>query len=86
MFWTHYFDWGAAIRGAIRELIAVRKKSGITHSSVVNIGAAVDQDTYAAFVLGMVAVTLGPGAWDPGAGWRVAVSGNDFAVWTVGGV
>ena len=82
IFWTHYFDWGQSIQQTIRQLIAIRKNAGLTRSSVVNIVAADDQQKYAAIVDGKVALKIGPAPWDPGAGWNVAVSGNDFAVWT----
>jgi len=42
---------------------------------------AADEGRYAAIVDGAVAVKIGPGPWDPGGGWRVAVDGHDFAVW-----
>jgi alpha-amylase len=82
VFWTHYFDWGQSIQQTMQKLIALRKKAGLTRSSVVNIVAADDQQKYAAIVDGKVALKIGPAPWDPGAGWNVAVSGNDFAVWT----
>jgi alpha-amylase len=83
VFWTHYFDWGSAIQQTINQLISIRKTSGLNSSSVVNIAAANDQQMYAAIIDGKVALKLGPAPWDPGAGWSVATSGNDFAVWTI---
>jgi len=83
VFWTHYFDWGSAIQQTIRQLISIRKTTGLNSSSVVNIVAADDQQKYAAIIDGKVALKLGPAPWDPGAGWNVATSGNDFAVWTI---
>jgi len=83
VFWTHYFDWGPAIQQTIRQLISIRKTAGLNSSSVVNIVAADDQQKYAAIIDGKVALKLGPAPWDPGAGWSVASSGNDFAVWTI---
>jgi alpha-amylase len=85
VFWTHYFDWGSAIQQTIRQLISIRKSAGINSGSVVNIVAANDQQQYAAIIDGKVALKLGPAPWDPGAGWSVVASGNDFAVWTIGG-
>jgi alpha-amylase len=58
----------------------VRKDAGLTCRSVVDIKAA-DGERYAAIIDGKVAMKIGPGAWDPGAGWEVKVDGNDFAVW-----
>jgi alpha-amylase len=84
VFWSHYFDWGPVVRQTIRQLISVRKAAGLHSGSVVNIVAADDQQKYAAIIDGKVAVKLGPASWDPGPGWSVALSGNDFAVWTIG--
>jgi alpha-amylase len=81
VFWSHFFDYGADISRKIAALIAVRKAQGLRRDSVVNIAAA-DDGRYAAIVDDRVAVKLGPAPWDPGPGWRVAVDGNDFAVWT----
>jgi len=64
-------------------LINIRKTAGLTSTSVVNIVAADDQQKYAAIIDDKVALKLGPAPWDPGAGWNVATSGNDFAVWTI---
>lgn len=82
VFWTHYFDWGQTIQGTIARLIQVRKAAGLNSGSVVNIVAADDQQKYAAIIDNKVALKLGPAPWDPGPGWIVAASGNDFAVWT----
>jgi alpha-amylase len=83
VFWPHFFDYGPAIHDQIAALIAIRKAQGLNRASVVNIAAA-DDGRYAAIVDDKVAVKLGPGPWDPGAGWNVATDGNDFAVWTRG--
>jgi alpha-amylase len=83
VFWSHYFDWGSSIQQTIRQLISIRKTAGLNNGSVVNIVAADDQQKYAAIIDGKVALKLGPAPWDPGPGWNVATSGNDFAVWTI---
>ena len=80
VFWSHFFDFGPTTERKIRELIRVRKDRGINSRSVVNIVAA-DNAKYAAIVDDKVAVKIGPGPWDPGAGWHVATDGNDYAVW-----
>lgn len=81
VFWPHYFDYGADLQNRIKALIAVRKQQGLGRDSVVNIVAA-DDARYAAVIDDKVAVKLGPGPWDPGAGWTVATDGDDYAVWT----
>jgi alpha-amylase len=81
IFWSHFFDWGQPIQQSIKTLINIRKTAGLTSTSVVNIVAADDQQKYAAIIDNKVALKLGPASWDPGAGWNVATSGNDFAVW-----
>jgi len=80
VFWPHFFDWGEENRTKIGRLISVRKRRGLHSRSVVDIQAA-DQGRYAAVVDGRVAVKIGPGPWDPGPGWSLAVDGDDFAVW-----
>jgi alpha-amylase len=81
VFWVHFFDYGADVQNQIKALIAIRKSSGITRTSVVDIIAA-DDAKYAAIIDGRVAVKIGPGPWAPGPGWGVATDGNDYAVWT----
>ena len=80
VFWPHFFDWGDENRTKISRLIDLRKRKGLTSRSVVDIRAA-DQGRYAAIVDGKVAMKIGPGPWDPGPGWSLAVDGDDFAVW-----
>ncbi len=82
VFWPHMFDYGPDIASKIRALVQIRKAQGLTRTSVVNIVAADDNAKYAAIIDDTVAVKLGPGPWDPGAGWNVATDGNDYAVWT----
>jgi alpha-amylase len=82
VFWVHYFDYGTVTQQMIQKLISIRKTAGLNSGSVVNIVAA-DDGKYAAIIDGKVALKLGPAPWDPGSGWNVAASGNDFAVWTL---
>jgi len=82
VFWVHYFDYGQAIQQMIQQLITIRKRAGLNSGSIVNIVAA-DDGKYAAIIDGKVALKLGPAPWDPGDGWSVAASGNDFAVWAI---
>ncbi|MBI1746786.1 MAG: alpha-amylase [Acidobacteria bacterium] len=81
VFWRYYFDWGDEQKQKLAELIKIRKQSGIHSRSLVNIVAA-DNQRYAAIVDGKVAVKIGPGDWSPGNGWRVAIDGPNYAVWT----
>jgi alpha-amylase len=83
VYWVHYFDWGHA--NAINALINIRKTRGINSSSTVRIAAA-QAGLYAAFIRDganneRVAVKIGPDAWSPGAGWTMATSGTNYAVW-----
>ncbi|MCB9645736.1 MAG: alpha-amylase [Deltaproteobacteria bacterium] len=79
VYWVHYFDWG--LGAAIDDLIAVRKSEGITSASSVNIVQA-DSSVYAALIDDKVAVKIGPGSWNPGAGWTLRASGTNYAVWS----
>ncbi len=81
VYWTHYYDWG--LKSAIDELIAVRKSQGIHSESTVAIQVA-DGSKYAAIIDGKVAVKIGGGDWNPGSGWTLKASGNNYAVWTTG--
>ena len=81
VYWPHYFDWGPDLKGKIGALVAVRRQQGITATSSVSVKTA-ENGRYAAVVNGNTAVKIGPWAWSPGAGWTLASSGNDWAVWT----
>jgi alpha-amylase len=80
IFWAHYFDWGDYARQRIDRLIEVRKRAGIHARSVVDIKEA-RKGLYAAVTDGKVAVKLGSRPWSPGAGWQLALDGENFAVW-----
>ena len=86
VFWPHFFDWGQTYRAQITKLIAIRKAAGLNSVSPVKVLAA-GKDLYAAVSTGdkqEVAVKLGSSwGWNPpGAGWALAASGNNYAVWT----
>jgi alpha-amylase len=83
VFWQHFFDWDDYTRQRIERLIQVRRTGGITAQSKVEICEA-KFGLYAALIAGKVAVKLGSGVWSPGGGWRLAVDGEQFAVWTRG--
>jgi alpha-amylase len=66
--------------------VAIRKRAGITASSKLEILAA-EHDMYVARINGNVMLKLGP-RYDMGGlvpqesqGWKLAASGQDFAVW-----
>ncbi|MCX5685113.1 MAG: alpha-amylase family glycosyl hydrolase [Planctomycetota bacterium] len=85
VFWPHYFDADTPQRRQIEDLMTIRRKYGIHSGSTVNIVAA-GTGCYAAFVhvkdgSEKIAVKIGPESWSPGDGWRVAASGNEYAVW-----
>ncbi|HBD92592.1 MAG TPA: alpha-amylase [Spirochaetia bacterium] len=81
VYWPHYFDYGTALQGKIKTLIALRKEKGIRSTSTLNIVAA-DSSKYAAIINGNLAMKIGPGSWSPGTGWTLRTSGNNWAVWT----
>jgi alpha-amylase len=81
VFWSHFFDWGTATRFQIERLMRVRREHGLHARSAVEIREA-GFGLYAAVVDGQVAVKLGRRDWHPGWGWRLAVDGERFAVWT----
>jgi alpha-amylase len=84
VYWVHYFDWGTANQAAIKTMISIRKSKGIHSTSAVSIQAA-DSSKYAAIITGTagkVAMKIGYGSWSPGAGWTLATSGNNYAIWT----
>ncbi|HLL00436.1 MAG TPA: alpha-amylase C-terminal beta-sheet domain-containing protein [Myxococcaceae bacterium] len=84
VYWVHYFDWGTTNQNAIKTMISIRKSKGITNTSAVSIQAA-DSSKYAAIITGnsgKVAMKIGWGSWSPGAGWTLATSGTNYAIWT----
>lgn len=88
VFWTHFFDGGAGVQNAIKDLIAIRKSVRVFAGSSINIAEA-RGDLYAAYVdgrSGTLAMKLGSGNWSPeGTGWTLRTSGTDYAVWSKGG-
>jgi alpha-amylase len=81
VYWPHYFDWGNDLQSKIKTLISLRKEKGITSTSPVSIQVA-DSSKYAAIINSSLAVKIGPGDWNPGSGWTLRASGNEWAVWT----
>ncbi|WP_019500186.1 alpha-amylase C-terminal beta-sheet domain-containing protein [Pseudanabaena sp. PCC 6802] len=81
VFWRHFFDGGDSQKAQIVKLIEIRKNAGITSKSSVFIEPNTD-GKYAAIVDGKVAIKIGSASWSPGDGWKVALDGPDYAVWT----
>lgn len=65
---------------AINKLMAIRKANTINAYSSIAISNA--STFYSAIIDNKVAVKIGPGTWDPGAGWFLNTSGTDYAVWS----
>ncbi len=80
VYWVHFFNWGEYNREMITKLIKLRKENNITDTSKVDIKAA-DNSKYAAIIDNKIAMMIGHGDWNPGEGWDIFVSGQDFAVW-----
>jgi alpha-amylase len=80
IFWQHLFDADECAGQRIERLIQVRKQSGVSAHSKVDIHEA-RSGLYAATIENKLAVKLGQKAWSPGWGWRLAVDGDQFAVW-----
>jgi alpha-amylase len=85
VFWPHFFDWGSDYRARLQALINIRKSAGITSTSRMGILEATNE-LYAAVIDGdnsRVVVKLGKNwGWNPGDGWKMAASGDRYAVWT----
>ena len=65
---------------AINKLMAIRRANGINaYSSVV---VSNSSSFYSATIDDKVVVKIGPGTWNPGAGWVLNTSGTDYAVWS----
>jgi alpha-amylase len=79
VYYAHVYNWN--LKSAIQTLMGIRKQQGITSTSTVAIQAA-QTGLYAAIINGNTAMKIGPNAWSPGAGWTLAASGADYAVWT----
>ena len=58
----------------------MRQRTGLHCRSEVNILKA-ERDVYGAIVDDRVALKMGPGHWEPGAGWRLSVEGDGYKVW-----
>ena len=81
VYWPHYFDWGTDLRTKIKKLIKLRQEQNITSTSKVEIKVAAS-GKYAAVINNNLAVKIGGADWQPGYGWQLRTSGNQWAVWT----
>ena len=79
VYYPHVYNWN--LRAGIKTLIALRKEKGVTSTSSVAIQQATT-GLYAAIVNGNLAMKIGPNSWQPGTGWTLRTSGNNYAVWT----
>lgn len=83
VFWQHFFDWGQPTRQCLECLLHLRKHCDLNSRSHADIKEA-GRGLYAAVIDGKVAIKLGRRSWSPGGGWRLAVDGDRFAVWSRG--
>jgi alpha-amylase len=79
VYYPHIYDWN--LKASIKALMDVRRNKGVTSTSSISIQRA-ENGLYAAIVNNNVAMKIGPNSWSPGAGWTLATSGNNYAVWT----
>jgi alpha-amylase len=78
VYYPHIYDWN--LKDAIYALMQVRKSQGVTSTSSIAIQRA-ETGLYAAIINNNVAMKIGPNSWSPGAGWVLATSGSNYAVW-----
>jgi alpha-amylase len=78
LFWEHIYDW--KLYNQLQKLVAIRKKYKLNSASKVKIVKA-DKDLYAAVIDQKIAMKIGPAEWSPGDGYKLLVSGNQYAVW-----
>ena len=81
VFYPHVYNWG--LKTPIQALMSARKAAGVNSTSAVAIQQATT-GLYAAIVNGsshQLAMKIGPNNWNPGSGWTLQTSGNNYAVW-----
>ncbi len=78
VYWVHYFDWG--LKTEINNLMRLRRARGITATSPVQILIA-QNGLYAAMINNNTIMKIGHANWAPAAGWKLTLSGKDYAVW-----
>lgn len=82
IFWEHVYDWNLFV--PIQKLIAIRKANKLNSASKVEIIKA-ENGLYAAIIDGKVAVKLGSRDWSPDSSFKLAASGDNYAVWNKSG-
>jgi alpha-amylase len=89
VFYDHLYTEANGLRRSILDLLAVRKRNGLSCRSPVVVRKAA-ADAYAATIDDRVAVKIGRGDWAPdkakveaagGKRWRLTLSGPGWAVW-----
>jgi hypothetical protein len=82
VFWDHMFDnnWGH-LHEPIERMISIRKESGVHCRSTVSI-VRCEQSVYAAVIDDNLLMKIGPGEFHADGAWKVALSGQDFCIWT----
>mmetsp|Transcript_5409 Transcript_5409/g.18220 ORF Transcript_5409/g.18220 Transcript_5409/m.18220 type:complete len:1162 (-) Transcript_5409:644-4129(-) len=82
VFWDHIFDnnWGH-LHEPIERMISIRKESGVHCRSTVSI-VRCEQSVYAAVIDDNLLMKIGPGEFHADGAWKVALSGQDFCIWT----
>lgn len=84
IFWDHLMDWGDDVQNKIKELVRLRRESGISVNAKVNIMCA--EDNFYLAEIGEPAalrVALGPRGGGEGDGgyWKHGAAGSDYRVW-----
>lgn len=84
IFWDHLMDWGDDVRNKIKELVRLRRESGIPVDAKVKIMCA--EDNFYLAEIGEPAalrVALGPRGGGEGDGgyWKHGAAGSDYRVW-----
>ncbi|XP_074282432.1 putative alpha-amylase 2 [Silene latifolia] len=84
VFYDHFYDWGASIHDQIVKLIDIRKCQDIHSRSPIKILEA-QPNLYSAIIGENVTMKIGGDSWGPaGREWKLATSGDKYAVWIKG--
>ncbi|XP_066349399.1 probable alpha-amylase 2 isoform X1 [Miscanthus floridulus] len=81
VFYDHFYDQGVPLHDEIAKLMQIRKCQDIHSRSSIKI-LEVRSDLYSAIIDDKLCMKIGDGSWCPGdPEWRLAVSGDRYAVW-----